>query len=239
MVLGMRVELVFFLKPDAVIRRYVGARTLKILIDKIPNIEFLCFQGMYVDRDFLAEEHYLEHKGKFFYEWLVNYVASAPILLSIVRTDEENIFEIRKLLGPTKPEKAAVEAPTTIRALYGIMGGVNVAHASDGVETAKRETEIWVRYLKEKHGIDVEKADPSSVLGTVQNYIDKYIDFPMIDVVRYRELLIKVVDGSAERDVIEGKITELLGRETEEIFIKNGLTKELAKITVDSVLLGK
>jgi len=232
-----RVNLVFFLKPDAVIRRYVGARTLKVLIDRIPEIEFLCFEGMYAERDFLANEHYVEHKGKFFYKWLVDYISSAPILFSIVRVSEEDVATIRRILGPTLPEKAAVEAPTTIRALYGIMGGVNVAHASDAVDTAKRESEIWMRYLKEKQGLDIEKADPKNVLSTIQSYIDKYIDYPIIDSIRYREILTDLKAGRIERENAELKITSLLNKETEDRFIKGKITEVLARITIDSVLL--
>ncbi|MHA1590858.1 MAG: nucleoside-diphosphate kinase, partial [Candidatus Njordarchaeales archaeon] len=73
------VRVVFFLKPDAVLRRYVGARTLKALIDKIGGLKFLSFEEMIVDKEFLAEQHYMEHKGKFFFEWLVDYTSCAPI----------------------------------------------------------------------------------------------------------------------------------------------------------------
>ncbi len=233
------ISLVFFLKPDAVIRRYVGARTLRTLIDDISELEFLCFEEIYADRDFLAEQHYLEHKGKFFYDWLVDYVASGPIIVSIIRTREENVENIRKILGPTLPEKAAVEAPNTIRARYGIMGGVNVAHASDSLESAARESSLWVSYLEKKHDIRIAEANPGSVLRKVELFVDKYIDFPTIDSVRYRELLRLVVDDVQKRGYVEGKICRLLEIETEDKYVNSGATRTLARSIVESVLLRK
>jgi len=230
------VEIVFFLKPDAVIRRYVGARTLKTLLDKISNLEFLYFGEIQVDRTFLAEEHYVEHKGKFFYEWLVNYVASTPIVFSIVKTKEENVEAIRKILGPTIPEKAAIKAPNTIRAMYGIMGGVNVAHASDAVETARRESGIWKKYLN-RQGIKVENKGTSEIINDVLRYIETYIDYPMIDTIRYRELLLGLKEGRADRSTVENKIAELLAKEADKKFIDKNYHKVLSKIFIENIML--
>jgi len=230
------VEIVFFLKPDAVIRRYVGARTLKTLLDKISNLEFLYFGEIQVAKTFLAEEHYVEHKGKFFYEWLVNYVASTPIVFSIVKTKEENVEAIRKILGPTIPEKAAIEAPNTIRAMYGIMGGVNVAHASDAVETARRESGIWKKYLN-RQGIKVENKGTSEIINDVLRYIETYIDYPMIDTIRYRELLLELKEGRADRSTVENKIAELLAKEADKKFIDNNYHKALSKIFIENIML--
>lgn len=232
----MTVEIVFFLKPDAVIRRYVGARTLKTLLDKISNLEFLYFGEIQVAKTFLAEEHYVEHKGKFFYEWLVNYVASTPIVFSIVKTKEENVEAIRKILGPTIPEKAAIEAPNTIRAMYGIMGGVNVAHASDAVETARRESGIWKKYLN-RQGIKVENKGTSEIINDVLRYIETYIDYPMIDTIRYRELLLELKEGRADRSTVENKIAELLAKEADKKFIDNNYHKALSKIFIENIML--
>ena len=231
-----KITLVFFLKPDAVIRRYVGARTYKTLLDNLSDLEFLTFDEMFVDTEFLAEQHYVEHKGKFFYEWLVDYVATGPILLSIIRTTKENVRRIREILGPTLPEKAAIEAPNTIRAKYGIMGGVNVAHASDAVETALRESKIWFEYLKSK-GIDPMKSNPKTILSRVEEYINTYIDYPIIDSLRYRELCSLVKDNPSRRSEIESKIANLLVKETEEKFIESNHTKKLARILIENVLL--
>lgn len=235
----MTVQIVFFLKPDAVVRRYVGARTLRILIREITGLEFLCFEEIHADKDFLANQHYVEHRGKFFYNWLVNYIASGPILFSIIRTKEENVKKIREILGPTLPEKAAKEAPNTIRALYGIMGGVNVAHASDAVETARRESSIWIPHLKEKYGIDITNIRTEKVLLKIEEYINKYIDYPIVDSIRYRELLEELKQHISKRQKIEEHIATLITKETEQKFLKQNLHKKLAKIIIDNILLKK
>ncbi|MEX0567539.1 MAG: nucleoside-diphosphate kinase, partial [Candidatus Njordarchaeota archaeon] len=208
-------------------------------IEKIPDLEFLCFEEIYADKDFLANQHYVEHKGKFFYDWLVNYIASSPILFSIIRTKEENVKKIREILGPTLPEKAIKEAPNTIRALYGIMGGVNVAHASDAVETAKRESSIWAPHLKEKYGIDINSAKPEDVLLKIKEYINRYIDYPIVDSARYRELLEELKRDLSKRKEIEEHIAKLIAKETEQQFVNKNLHKILAKIIIDNILLKK
>ena len=229
------VEIVFFLKPDAVVRRYVGARTLKTLIDKIGDMEILCFKEIIADREFLAEQHYVEHKGKFFYEWLVNYVASIPILITIIKTREENVAEIRKILGPTLPEKAALESPSSIRGMYGIMGGVNVAHASDAIETAIRESGIWRKYLTTRHGIALDKSSKS--MERILEYINEFIDYPMIDSVRYREILLAMKEGRLDRWFVEEKIAHLLSKEAASRDLEKGYNKVLSRILIDNVLL--
>lgn len=235
----MEITLVFFLKPDAVVRRYSGARSLKVLMDNVSDIEFLCFENIKVDKDFLVDQHYVEHKGKFFFDWLVNYVASGPIIVLIIRTTKDGVSRIREVLGPTFPEKAAVEAPNTIRARYGIMAGVNIAHASDAVETAKRESGIWIPYLRDRFGVNIEQTNPRVVEDKIDGYVSTYIDYPMIDPIRYRELLEAVKKEPNRRQEIETKIAMLLNRETDKEFVISGYTNELAKIIIDSVLLRK
>lgn len=239
LVLTMKLSLVFFLKPDAVIRRYAGARSLRILMNNVSDLEFLCFEEIKADVDFLSDQHYVEHKGKFFFDWLVNYTASGPILVSIIRTTSEGVYKIREILGPTFPEKAEVEAPNTIRARYGIMAGVNVAHASDAVETAKRESSIWIPYLREKFGIDIDKSDPKAVEDSIDGYISAYIDYPMVDPVRYRELLKIVINDAERRPEVETKIAKLLALETDREYVLSSYISKLAKVIVDSVLLRK
>ncbi len=118
-------ETLVFLKPDAVVRRYVGARTLKIFLDN--GIEFKAFRIFKPTKSFFANEHYGIHKGRFFYTWLIEYVTSGPIAAAIATGD--NVIEtVRTLLGATVPEDAL---PGTIRGRYGIFGGINVVHASD------------------------------------------------------------------------------------------------------------
>ena len=99
------VRIVFFLKPDAVIRRYVGARVLKTLINEVSDLKFLSFIEMNPSKDFLADQHYAEHKGKFFFDWLVDYTALGPIYFIMIEASRDMIANIREVLGPTIVQK--------------------------------------------------------------------------------------------------------------------------------------
>lgn len=235
------VRLVFFLKPDAVIRRYVGARTLKTLITKVKNLKFLTFEEISPAKEFLAEQHYGEHKGKFFFDWLVDFTISAPIYFIMIETYPENISKIREILGPTLVQKAAEEAPGTIRGKYGIYGGVNVAHASDSLESAKRESKIWEEYLREHHGIDVNNANEQAVLEKIESYINSYIDYPIIDNTRYMELSIELSMDPSKKEEIKRKFIELLEKETSEDFRtkRREYLENLADILIRNALLRK
>ncbi|RLI66587.1 MAG: hypothetical protein DRO67_00900 [Candidatus Asgardarchaeum californiense] len=127
----------FILKPDAVMRRYVGAKVFERILNE--NISILSFNEIMISRDF-AEIHYAEHKGKFFYNWLLDYITLSPVVVSIL--EDDNVVErIRQMLGKTL---AHLADPNSIRGKYGIWGGVNVAHASDSIKTAERECELWI-----------------------------------------------------------------------------------------------
>lgn len=236
-----RVKMVFFLKPDAVIRRYVGARTLKTLLENIEGIEFLNFIKLQPDREFLANQHYVEHKGKFFFDWLVSFTTVSPIYFMIISTPVEKIEEIRRILGPTLVQKAIVEAPGSIRGKYGIYGGVNVAHASDSKESAVRESKVWEDYLKTLYGEGIYSKTPEEVKRDIENYIEEFIDYPIIDNTRYIELSRGLEEGRASEGYVKQKFIELLSKETSEDFIndKNKSIEKLAEILVRNALLRK
>jgi len=82
-----------------------------------------------------AEEFYLIHKGKPFYEELVEFMASGPILVMILR-HQDAVEEFRKLIGSTDPAKAE---PGTIRKTFGVSVKMNAVHGSDSDENEKRE----------------------------------------------------------------------------------------------------
>lgn len=119
------------LKPDAVIRRRIGARVIKNLLGRF---KITGFREGRMSRE-LAERFYQVHKGKFFYPSLVEYVTSGPVV-ALILEGEDVIRRVRGLLGATKPEEAK---ENTIRGRYGIYGGINVAHASDSPESSRRE----------------------------------------------------------------------------------------------------
>ncbi|KAG0236988.1 nucleoside diphosphate kinase [Mortierella sp. GBAus27b] len=85
-----------------------------------------------------AEAFYGEHRGKFFYERLCGYMTSGHFHVLILEKPNA-ILEWRALIGPTHPPRARINAPDTLRALYGMTDTRNSFHGSDAVETAKSE----------------------------------------------------------------------------------------------------
>ena len=87
----------------------------------------------------LAEEHYAEHQGKGFYEGLLNYITSAPVVVAVFEGTGA-VAVVRSTVGATRPAEAA---PGTIRGDLALEVGRNLIHASDGPETARREVALW------------------------------------------------------------------------------------------------
>lgn len=119
------------LKPDAVQRGLVGTilsrleqRGLKIVGMKLMQID-----------EKLARTHYAEHEGKGFFNDLVSYITSGPVVVLVIAG--ENVIEmIRSSVGATNPAKAA---PGTIRGDFAVSIGRNLIHASDKPESGERE----------------------------------------------------------------------------------------------------
>ncbi len=216
----------FFLKPDATIRPYVGARIMKEILDSgfVP----VAFQELDLERDFLINHHYAVHKGKFFFDWLIRYVSLHPAVALIIEGNDI-IPELRRILGPTFPEKAALEAPNSMRARYGIFGGVNGCHASDSENAAASEIASWHSrgYLK----------PAGNATQLAQSYIEEHIDSPYIDSIRYRELSQMLASNPVTKPLVHEKFRELLTEETR----KNGsrLIEAFADSLVMNSLLGR
>ena len=119
------------IKPDAVRNGHLG-----VIIDKITSAGFKMIALKMTQlsrRD--AGIFYSEHEGKPFFEELIEYMVSGPIVVAIV--EKENcIKDYRAFIGATDPKKAA---PGTIRALYGRDISENAIHASDSPESSERE----------------------------------------------------------------------------------------------------
>ena len=119
------------LKPDAVARGLVGE-----IIGRIERkgLTIAAMRMEKLGRD-IAESHYAEHRGKPFFEGLVEFVCSGPVVLMVVE-GLSAISVVRKLVGKT----AGVEAePGTIRGDLAISNRYNLIHASDCRESAERE----------------------------------------------------------------------------------------------------
>ncbi len=124
-------------KPDGVQRGLTG----KILTRfEERGLKIVALKLMQVSRD-LAEKHYAIHQGKFFYEGLVNYIGSSPVVVMVLE-GHEAISVVRKMVGATRPWEAEAG---TIRGDYALMGLRNLIHASDAPETAANEIALWFK----------------------------------------------------------------------------------------------
>jgi len=123
------------LKPDAVLRRLMG--TVLTRFEK-RGLKIVAAKMMEISED-LAKEHYGEHKDKPFFNDLVSYITSAPVLAMVIEGDE-CISLIRKMVGATNPKEADLG---TIRGDYALETGRNIIHASDSPQSAKREIALF------------------------------------------------------------------------------------------------
>ncbi|GAA0590451.1 nucleoside-diphosphate kinase [Streptomyces crystallinus] len=124
------------LKPDAVRRGLIG----EILgrIERKAGWTIPAMELRTLDQETL-EQHYGEHKGKPFYEPLMGFMASGPVVVLVV--EGERVIEgVRQLAGPTDPIAAA---PGSIRGDFGTIVRENLIHASDSEESAERELKIF------------------------------------------------------------------------------------------------
>ena len=122
-------------KPDGVRRGLVG-EVLRRVETKGLAIEQLRMET--IDRG-TAEEHYGEHTEKPFFDELVGFITSGPVVLGKV-TGESAIFVWRTLMGPTNPVDAP---PGTIRGDFATVITENVVHGSDSTESAARELKLF------------------------------------------------------------------------------------------------
>lgn len=128
-------ETLAIVKPDAFAKKYTwdiikkysdaGLDVVKIKIE-VPN-KALC------------EKHYMEHKGKPYFNSLIDFLSSGPVCVMILR-GEDAVSKVRELNGNKDPEKAA---EGTIRRQYGEDEVKNAVHASDSKLHAEREISLW------------------------------------------------------------------------------------------------
>ncbi|MEG3631587.1 nucleoside-diphosphate kinase [Streptomyces poriticola] len=124
------------LKPDAVRRGLTGEIISRI--ERKADWRITALDMRTLDTGTL-ELHYGEHQGKPFYEPLVTFMSSGPVVAMIV--EGERVVEgVRALAGPTDPIAAA---PGSIRGDFGVIVRENLIHASDSEESAERELKIF------------------------------------------------------------------------------------------------
>ncbi len=123
------------LKPDAVRRRLIGEIIKRI---EAKNLHIVAMKMMRIDRK-LAETHYSEHREKPFFQDLVDFVTSGPVVAMIVEGPNA-ISVIRAMMGATNPFNAA---PGTIRGDFGLDLTQNLIHGSDSPQSAQRELALF------------------------------------------------------------------------------------------------
>lgn len=128
-------ETFVMLKPDCVRRKLVGEVVSRI---EKKGLDILSMQMLSISKE-VAETHYGEHRGKPFFEGLVSYVISSPVV--IMRVAGPNVVEnVRQLCGATDPCNALAG---TIRGDLGNDISENIVHSSDSNASAARELEIF------------------------------------------------------------------------------------------------
>ncbi len=133
------------IKPDAVKRGLMGE-----ILSRFEKKGFI-FKGMSLQvlPSDCVMEHYDHLSSKaFLFKEVCDFMMSGPSLLVEVGSEEctrdELIKEVRKIVGATNPKDAV---PGSIRSDYGLSIGRNLIHASDSIESADRELNIWKEYL--------------------------------------------------------------------------------------------
>ncbi len=133
---GGKLERTFVLvKPDGVQRSLVGEVISRL---ERRGLKLVAAKFMQVDRQ-LAETHYAVHKGKPFYDGLITYITSAPVM-AMVWEGPNAVAAVRQTMGATRPTEAA---PGTVRHDFGLEVGRNLTHASDEPANAEKEVALW------------------------------------------------------------------------------------------------
>jgi nucleoside-diphosphate kinase len=132
---GSLEQTLVLVKPDGVQRGLIGE-----IISRLERrgLRLLAAKFMLVSQE-LAETHYAIHKGKDFYDGLIRYITSTPVM-SMVWEGPQAIAAVRQTMGSTKPTEAA---PGSVRHDFGLEVGRNLTHASDSVENGLKEVNLW------------------------------------------------------------------------------------------------
>lgn len=123
------------IKPDAM-QRGVASTIISRLESQ--GLKLVAVKMLHMDKA-LAERHYAIHADKPFFEDLVNYITSTPIIAAVFEA-EGAVEKIRKIMGATDPAKSE---PGTIRKDFGLDIQQNAVHGSDSVETAEKEIKLF------------------------------------------------------------------------------------------------
>ena len=124
-------------KPDGVQRGLVGEVISRL---ERRGLRLVGAKFMPVSRE-LAEAHYTIHKGKAFYDGLIEYITSSPVM-AMVWEGNNAVAAVRQVMGATNPLDAT---PGSIRPDFALEIGRNITHASDSPENGEKETALWFK----------------------------------------------------------------------------------------------
>src|SRR5918994_4822535 len=125
------------LKPDAVQRGLCGEIITRF---ERKGLQIVGMKSMRIPQQ-TAETHYAPHKGKPFYEGLVKFMTSSPVVV-LALAGKDAITISRKMMGATFGSKAE---PGTIRGDYGVSNSFNLIHGSDSPEAATKELGLFFK----------------------------------------------------------------------------------------------
>jgi len=128
------------IKPDATTQNHTGA--INAMIEE-KGFRIVAQKRVRMTKE-IAEQFYAEHKGKPFYDGLVEFMSSAPVVVQVLEKDNA-IADYRALMGATDPQKATQD---TIRARFGSQLPCNAVHGSDSSETANREISFFFNQME-------------------------------------------------------------------------------------------
>jgi nucleoside-diphosphate kinase len=135
------------IKPDAVQRGLVGPILTRF---ERRGLRFAAMKLIQITPE-LAARHYAVHQGKPFYDGLIAFITSGPVVVAVIEGPDA-IDTVRKTMGATNPAQAD---PGTIRADFGLEIGRNLVHGSDGTDTAAFEIPL---YFTEAEVLSYERA---------------------------------------------------------------------------------
>ncbi|QSG15467.1 nucleoside-diphosphate kinase [Halapricum desulfuricans] len=141
-------------KPDAVQRGLVGEIITRL---EERGLKLVGAKFMQIDEE-LAHEHYAEHEDKPFFDGLVEFITSGPVM-AMVWEGADATRQVRQMMGATDPAEAE---PGTIRGDYGLDLGQNIIHGSDHEDPGSNEREIDL-FFEEDELVDYERADATWV----------------------------------------------------------------------------
>jgi nucleoside-diphosphate kinase len=190
-------QTLLILKPDATMRRGVGAAVFEQILCSLPDAKLKGFLEIAVPSH-VAEKHYAIHEGKFFYPWLLEFIQVGNVIATVIE-GEDIVARLREVLGATFVEKAS---PDSLRGKFGIVGGVNVAHASDEPANAEKEIALWQQ--------DAQLDLTQNGIEPINAYIAKWTETPVIATEQIRGICQEYAREYENRETFQAEIVELL-----------------------------